>query len=107
MTGAAAAQMPMPSISLGAKEKQKLTPDEQAAQDASDNAYGPTLQKIPEKKGVDPWGNIRATSPPQASQRHQKQAAVAPHSSFRRTRYRRDTADVRGHLIRHADVAKW
>ena len=67
LTGAAAAQMPMPSISLGAKEKRKLTPDEQAAQDARDKAYRAELNKIPEKKGVDPWGNIRATGQPQAS----------------------------------------
>jgi hypothetical protein len=69
LTGAAAAQVPMPSISLGGdKEKRKLTPDEQAAQDARDKAYKAELNKIPEKKGVDPWGNIRDAGQPQASQ---------------------------------------
>ena len=68
LTGAAAAQLPMPGLSLGGdKEKRKLTPDEQAAQDARDRAYRAELNKIPEKKGVDPWGNIRATGQPQAS----------------------------------------
>jgi hypothetical protein len=61
MTGAAAAQL-MPSFSLH-KDDKKLTPEEQAQQDATDHAYKSTLQKIPEKKTVDPWGNIRSTSP--------------------------------------------
>ena len=68
LTGAAAAQMPMPGISLGKDEKQKLTPDEQAAQDARDRAYKAELNKIPEKKTADPWGNIRPAGQPQASQ---------------------------------------
>jgi hypothetical protein len=68
LTGAAAAQLPMPSISLGKDEKRKLTPDEQAAQDARDRAYKAELNKIPEKKGTDPWGNIRSSGQPQASQ---------------------------------------
>jgi hypothetical protein len=62
MTGAAVAQLPM-GLSFGHDEKKKLTPDEQAQQDATDHAYKSTLQKIPEKKTVDPWGNIRAASP--------------------------------------------
>jgi hypothetical protein len=68
LTGAAAAQMPMPGISLGKDEKRKLTPDEQAAQDARDRAYKAELNKIPEKKVADPWGNIRDAGQPQASQ---------------------------------------
>ncbi len=69
LTGAAAAQMPMPSISLGGdKEKRKLTPEQQAAQDARDKAYKAELNKIPEKKGIDPWGNIRDTGQPQTAQ---------------------------------------
>jgi hypothetical protein len=67
LTGAAAAQMPMPGISLGHDEKKKLTPEEQAAQDARDRAYKAELNKIPEKKNNDPWGNIRDTDQPQAS----------------------------------------
>ena len=61
MTGAAAAQL-MPSFSLH-KDEKKLTPEEQAQQDATDHAYKSTLQKIPEKKTVDPWGNVRSASP--------------------------------------------
>ena len=68
LTGAAAAQMPMPGISLGHDEKRKLTPEEQAAQDARDKAYKAELNKIPEKKTNDPWGNIRESGQPQASQ---------------------------------------
>jgi hypothetical protein len=68
LTGAALAQLPM-GISLGHDEKHKLTPEEQAKQDAADRAYKSTLQKIPEKKAVDPWGNIRDPGPaPQTSQ---------------------------------------
>jgi hypothetical protein len=67
-TGPAAAQMPMPSISLGEKEKRKLTPEEQAAQDARDKAYKAELNKIPDKKGTDPWGNLRSAGQPQAAQ---------------------------------------
>ena len=68
LTGAAAAQLPMPGISFGHDEKRKLTPEEQAAQDARDKAYKSELNKIPEKKGNDPWGNIRDSGQPQASQ---------------------------------------
>src|SRR5579871_5723174 len=67
LTGSAAAQLPMPSLSLGKDEKKKLTPEEQAAQDARDRAYKAELNKIPEKKSNDPWGNIRDTGQPQAS----------------------------------------
>ena len=68
LTGAAAAQLPMPGISFGKDEKRKLTPEQQAAQDARDRAYKAELNKIPEKKTNDPWGNIRNAGQPQASQ---------------------------------------
>ena len=67
LTGAAVAQLPMPSLSLGKEEKRKLTPEEQAAQDARDKAYKAELNKIPDKKANDPWGNIRDSGQPQAS----------------------------------------
>jgi hypothetical protein len=61
LTGVAAAQLPMPGISLGGDNKRKLTPDEIAKQKATDSAYRAALDKIPEKKTtVDPWGNIRS-----------------------------------------------
>jgi len=68
LTGAAAAQLPTPGISFGHDEKRKLTPEEQAAQDARDKAYRAELNKIPEKKTNDPWGNIREAGQPQAGQ---------------------------------------
>jgi hypothetical protein len=61
MIGAAAAQL-APTFSLH-KDEKKLTPEEQAQQDVIDHAYKSTLQKIPEKKTVDPWGNVRSASP--------------------------------------------
>jgi len=70
LTGIAAAQMPMPSISLGGDSKRKLTPEEQEKQDALDKSYRSTMQKIPEKKSVDPWGNIRS-APSSAAQNKQ------------------------------------
>jgi hypothetical protein len=62
--------MPMPGISLHDGGTRKLTPEEQAKQDAIDHAYKSTLQKIPEKKAGDPWGNIRS-SPPASAQNKQ------------------------------------
>jgi hypothetical protein len=66
LTGMAAAQMPMPSISLGG-DKRKLTPEEQARKDALDQSYHSAMQKIPEKKPTDPWGNIRSAPPSAAN----------------------------------------
>ena len=61
LTGVAAAQLPMPGISLGGDNKRKLTPDEIAKQKATESAYRAAMDKIPEKKTtVDPWGNIRS-----------------------------------------------
>ena len=68
LTGTAAAQLPMPGLSFGHDEKKKLTPEEQEAQDARDKAYKAQLNKIPEKKTNDPWGNIRQSGQPQAAQ---------------------------------------
>jgi len=59
LTGAASAQMPMPSISLG-KDKPAPTAEEIARQKALDNAYNAATKKIPDKKvAADPWGNVR------------------------------------------------
>jgi hypothetical protein len=66
LTGAAAAQFPMPSISLGGDHGRKLTPEEQEKQDALDKSYSSTIQKIPEKKANDPWGTIRSAPPTSA-----------------------------------------
>jgi hypothetical protein len=60
LTGVAAAQLPMPGISLGGDNKRKLTPEELEAQKQRDKDYKAAMDKIPEKKVVkDPWGDIR------------------------------------------------
>jgi hypothetical protein len=57
---AAAQQSPlMPRFSLG-DAKHKLTPEEQARQDALDNAYKSATNKIPDQKTAnDPWATVR------------------------------------------------
>jgi hypothetical protein len=66
LTGAANAQLPMPSISLG-KDKPPPTPEEIERQKAIDNAYNSATKKIPEKKeAADPWGTVRTNPAPQA-----------------------------------------
>jgi hypothetical protein len=71
LTGVAAAQLPMPGISLGGDNKRKLTPGEIAKQKATDSAYRAALDKIPEKKvTVDPWGNIRSAPSTSAQNKH-------------------------------------
>jgi hypothetical protein len=59
--GSAAAQMPMPSIHLGG-DKAPLTPEQQEKQKAIDEAYQSANKKIPDKKPIDPWGNIRGNA---------------------------------------------
>ena len=66
LTGAASAQLPMPSLSLG-KDKPPPTPEEIERQKAIDNAYNNATKKIPEKKeAADPWGTVRPNPAPQA-----------------------------------------
>ncbi len=59
LTGTAAAQFPMPKVSLS-PEQRKLTPEELEKQKAIDNAYRAANSKIPEKKVADPWADVRA-----------------------------------------------
>jgi hypothetical protein len=40
-----------------------MTQDEIDKEAAKDREYRAAMQKIPEKKVADPWGNIRNTSP--------------------------------------------
>jgi hypothetical protein len=71
LTGPAAAQFPMPSISLH-DDKPKLTPEEEEKQKALDNDYKSATKKIPDKKpAVDPWGSIRS-APGSASKNTQQ-----------------------------------
>jgi hypothetical protein len=67
VTPSAFAQSPMmPSFSLGGETKRKLTPEEQAKQDALDKDYKSATNKIPDQKPTDPWGTVRpqASTPP-------------------------------------------
>ena len=63
LTGAAAAQIPM-GLSLGGPEKRKLTPEEQAKQDALDQAYKSATNKIPDRNANDPWADVRPAPAP-------------------------------------------
>jgi hypothetical protein len=63
LTGAASAQIPM-GLSIGAPEKRKLTPEEQAKQDALDQAYKSATNKIPDQSTNDPWATVRPTPAP-------------------------------------------
>jgi hypothetical protein len=66
LTGAAYAQLPMPSLSLG-RDKPPPTQEEIDRQKAIDNAYNSATKKIPEKKeAADPWGTVRPNPAPQA-----------------------------------------
>jgi hypothetical protein len=73
LTGTAAAQLPMPSISLGAPEKRKLTPEEQAKQDALDQAYKSATNKIPDRNTNDPWADVRPAPAPSVKKKQTTQ----------------------------------
>jgi hypothetical protein len=62
VAGPAAAQVAMSPFK---HQERKLTPEEIEKQKAADAAYKAAMEKIPEKKVSDPWGNIREA--PQAS----------------------------------------
>jgi hypothetical protein len=64
LTGPAAAQMPMPSLSLGGGGERKLTPEEREKQEAIDKAYRAANGKIPDKKVDDPWADVRSSAHP-------------------------------------------
>jgi hypothetical protein len=66
MTGTAAAQLPMPGLSLG-KDKPPPTPEEIERQKQIDNAYKSATSKIPNQTGAaanDPWGGVRPAPAP-------------------------------------------
>jgi hypothetical protein len=64
LTGAANAQFPMPSISLGG-DKPPPTPEQVERQKALDNAYNSANKKIPDKQqAADPWGTVRSNPSP-------------------------------------------
>lgn len=59
----ASAQLPMPSVSLGGASKRKLSPEEQAKQDALDADYKAATTKIPDQQLNDPWATVRPAPP--------------------------------------------
>jgi len=66
LTGAAAAQMPMPTFHLGG-DKPPPSKEQMEYQKSVDEAYKSTNKKIPEKKPVvDPWGTVRSSPPADA-----------------------------------------
>jgi hypothetical protein len=71
LTGVAYAQLPMPGISLGGDRQ--MTPEEKEKQRLIENDYKRAMDKIPDKKAVDPWGGVRqgpsaASKPKQGQQ---------------------------------------
>jgi hypothetical protein len=74
LMGAANAQIPMPSISLGG-DKPPPTPEEVERQKAIDNAYRSATKKIPDKQqAADPWGTVRPSQPQAKSSPNPPQA---------------------------------
>jgi hypothetical protein len=71
LTGTASAQGVPMKFPLKGDSKRPMTPEEIEKQKAADNAYHAAMEKIPEKKAVDPWGNIRP-SPATASKNKQQ-----------------------------------
>jgi hypothetical protein len=65
--GTASAQSFSP---LTMENKRPLTQEEVDKQNALDSAYKSAINKLPEKKTVDPWGNVRA-DPPKAIKKKQ------------------------------------
>ena len=61
LTGPAAAQVALSPFN--APDKPRKTPEEIEKDKARESAYSAAMQKIPEKKVADPWGNIRDASP--------------------------------------------
>ena len=72
LSGSAFAQIPAPDssssanpfspkMSLGAKEKKQVTPEEQKYQQELDENYKAAQKKIPDQKSADPWGGVRPT----------------------------------------------
>ncbi len=57
IAGPAAAQVALSPFNAPAKRA--LTPEEVEKQKAADKAYKAAMDKIPEKKSNDPWGNVR------------------------------------------------
>ena len=71
LTGAAAAQLPMPTFHMGG-DKPPLTKEQQEYQKSVDDAYKSTTKKIPEKKSAaDPWGDVRSSTATDSKKKQQ------------------------------------
>jgi hypothetical protein len=53
------------------EEGRRLDPEEEAKRKAVDDAYKSTMEKIPDQKSNDPWGNIRSTTKTSPKQRNE------------------------------------
>ena len=94
MTGAAVAQLPM-GLSFGHDEKKKLTPDEQAQQDATDHAYKSTLQKDSREENCRSLGqHSRRVADGGCSNRQEQAAIISPRCPHRRRTRGGDYNDV-------------
>jgi hypothetical protein len=67
LTAPAAAQFPMPGVTLKDQPKTE-TPEERARRKAIDDAYNAANKKIPDKQVADPWASVRP-NPSAPSQR--------------------------------------
>ncbi len=71
LTGPAFAQNSGLSVPVN-PGKPPPTPEEIEKQKAADRAYNAAMQKIPDKKSsVDPWGNVRPSSPSASKSKQQ------------------------------------
>jgi hypothetical protein len=71
LTGAASAQLPMPSVNL--EPDKHRTPEQIEHDKAIDQAYQSATKKIPDKQaGTDPWATVRP-APPAAPQKKKQQ----------------------------------
>jgi hypothetical protein len=76
LAGPAFAQQPAPVQRYGEKDKEKSQTELQSEKDA-ERAYKRSLDAVPEKGPVDPWGNARSVEAPKAAA---KTAAPKPNT---------------------------
>jgi hypothetical protein len=72
LTGAASAQLPMPSVNL--EQEKHRTPEQIEHDKAIDQAYQSATKKIPDQQaGTDPWATVRPAPPPAAPVKKKQQ----------------------------------
>jgi hypothetical protein len=76
LAGPALAQQQAPVQRYGEKDKEKSQTELQTEKDA-ERAYKRSLDAVPEKGPVDPWGNARNVGEPKAAKADAKSAAKA------------------------------